>query len=64
MSSTWKDKEEFLKKNNNKCELCRELDSDDTLYTSYSHDLAIEFRCINHIKYCPLCGKELFIWEA
>lgn len=63
MGSTWHDKEEFLKLSGSNCELCRELDDDDTLYASEDWDGGVGFRYIRHIKYCPLCGRKLFVWE-
>ena len=46
-----------------KC-VCREygLEKGDTLYISTSWDGGIGFDYIHHIKFCPVCGKELPGW--
>lgn len=59
---TWHDKEEYLKQAE-ECRYCRELDADDTLYMANDWDGGIGFEYIRHIKYCPICGRELFDWE-
>ena len=50
-------------KEEEKC-VCREygLEKGDTLYVSTSWDGGIGFDYINHIKFCPVCGKELPGW--
>ncbi len=59
---TWHDKEEYLKQAE-ECRYCRELDADDTLYMANDWDGGVGFEYIRHIKYCPICGRELFNWE-
>lgn len=55
------DKPDFTEEE--KC-VCREygLEKGDTLYISTSWDGGIGFDYINHIKFCPVCGKELPGW--
>ena len=45
---------------NNKCEFCLTHEKGDTLYEETSWGGGIEFKYIRNIKYCPLCGKELY----
>lgn len=55
------DKPDFTEEE--KC-VCREygLEKGDTLYISTSWDGGIGFDYIHHIKFCPVCGKELPGW--
>lgn len=55
------DKPDFTEEE--KC-VCKEygLEKGDTLYVSTSWDGGIGFDYIHHIKFCPVCGKELPGW--
>lgn len=42
------------------CKFCRSHERGDTLYESADWDCGIGFDYIRDIKFCPLCGRELF----
>lgn len=42
------------------CKFCRSHEQGDTLYESSDWDGGIGFDYIRDIKFCPLCGRELF----
>ena len=45
----------------NICEFCANHCQDDTIYEMSDWDGGIGFDYIRHIKYCPICGRELQI---
>lgn len=45
------------------CEFCRCHEQGDTLYNWSDWDGGIGFDYIRDIKFCPICGRELFIEE-
>lgn len=46
------------------CLFCIDHEAGSTLYEYSSWEGGIEFRTIENIKYCPLCGKRLLSEEA
>ena len=42
------------------CSFCREHECGDTLYESSDWDGGIGFDYIRNIRFCPICGRELY----
>ena len=45
------------------CDFCRKHEKGDTLYELSSWDGGVGYDYIRDIKYCPICGRELFDGE-
>lgn len=45
------------------CSFCRQHECGDTLYESADWDVGIGFDYIKDIRFCPICGRELYGYE-